>query len=111
VVVTPEQIPSDPSTLRTSKSVTVAQNCDNVTEEEEETPNTGLFDSIIARVLTGLFVVFTGWFIYNRPQGKILIARFINSDLYKNTELSTWRIFKPRKYFEEIVVRKSQKRN
>ncbi len=111
VVVTPEQIPSDPSTLRTSKNVTVAQDCDNITEEEEETPSTGLFDSIIARVLIGLIVVFTGWFIYNKPQGKILVEKFVDSDLYKNTELSTWRIFKPKKYFEEVVVRKSQKRN
>ncbi len=111
VVVTPEQIPSDPSTLRTSMGVTVAQDCDNITEEEEETPSTGLFDNIIAKVLIGLIVVFTGWFIYNKPQGKILVEKFVDSDLYKNTELGTWRIFKPRRYFEEIVIRKSQKKN
>ena len=111
VVVTPEQIPADPSTLRTSKSVTVAQDCDNITNEEEETPSTGIFDSTIAKVLIGLIVVLTGWFIYNKPQGKVLVEKFVDSDLYKDTELNTWRIFKPKKYFEEIVVRKTQKRN
>ena len=111
VVVTPEQIPADPSTLRTSKSVTVAQDCDNITAEEEETPSTGIFDSTIAKVLIGLIVVLTGWFIYNKPQGKILVEKFVDSNLYKDTELNTWRIFKPKKYFEEVVVRKTQKRD
>lgn len=111
VVVTPEQVPADPSTLRASKSITVAQDCDNVTEEEEETPNTGIFDSTIARVLIGLIVVLTGWFIYNKPQGKVLVEKFVDSNLYKDTELNTWRIFRPKKYFEEVVVRKTQKRN
>ncbi len=111
VVVTPEQVPADPSTLRTSKNVTVAQDCDNVTEEEEETPSTGMFDSIVAKVLIGLIIVLAGWFVYNKPQGKILVEKFVDSDLYKDTELNTWKIFKPKKYFEEIVVRKTQKRN
>ena len=110
VVVTPEQIPADPSTLRTSKSVTVAQDCDNITEEEE-TPSTGIFDNTIAKVLIGLIVVLTGWFIYNKPQGRVLVEKFVDSDLYKNTELNTWRIFKPKRYFEETVVRRTQKRN
>ncbi len=112
VVVTPEQVPADPSTLRTSKSVTVAQDCDNITaEEEEETPSTGIFDSIIAKVLIGIIVVLAGWFVYNKPQGKVLVEKFVDSDLYKNTELGTWKIFKPKRYFEEVVVRKTQKRN
>lgn len=119
VVVSPEQIPSDPSTLRTTANVTVAQDCDNVTDDEEETdntnngstPNTGIFEDIVLKVLIGLVVAFAGWFIYSKPQGKVLVEKFVGSDVYKNTELGTWKIFKPKKYFEEIVVRKSQRKN
>jgi len=109
VVVTPEQVPTDPSSLRTSVNITVAQDCDDP-DESTETPSTGIFDSIIFRVILGLTVVVTGWYIYNRPKGKILVEKFVDSELYKTTELGTWKLFKPKKYFEEVVVRKSQRK-
>ncbi len=114
IVVTPEQIPADPSTLRTSVNVLVAQDCSNpgetVDQDDNHTPSTGLFDSVIFKVIVGLSVVAIGWFLYARPQGQILTEKFVNSRVFKDTELNTWRIFKPKKYFEEVVVRKSQKR-
>lgn len=107
VVVTPEQIPSDPTTLRTSYTVTVAQDCDN---PDESTPSTGIFDSTIAKVVLGLLVISVGWYIYNKPKGRILVEKLVDSELYKSTELGTWKIFKPKKYFEESILRKPVKR-
>jgi uncharacterized repeat protein (TIGR01451 family) len=112
VVVTPEEVPTDPSQLRTSIDITVAQNCEdpNVTEETPNTPSTGIFDSIIFKVILGLTVVTLGWYIYSRPKGRVLVEKFVDSDVYRSTELSTWKLFKPKKYFEESIVRKSEKR-
>jgi len=109
VVVTPEEIPTDPSSLRTFVDITVAQDCDNP-EDTPETPVTGIFDSIIFKVLIGIMVIIGGWYIYNRPTGRILVEKLVDSDLYKTTELGTWKLFKPKKYFEESIVRKSQRK-
>lgn len=110
VVVTPEQIPTDPTTLRTSVNITVAQDCDNPNNNTDNTPVTGLFDSIIFKVIIGLTVVALGWYIYTKPQGQLIAAKVVNSDAFKSTELNTWRIFKPKKYFEEVVVQKSKRK-
>jgi len=112
VVVTPEEVPTDPSSLRTSVNVTVAQDCEdpNNTNETPNTPSTGLFDSVIFKVILGVIVVAIGWYIYSRPNGRILVEKFVDSEVYKSTELSTWKLFKPKKYFEESIVRKSEKR-
>jgi uncharacterized repeat protein (TIGR01451 family) len=115
VVVTPEEVPTDPSSLRASVDIKVAQDCEdpNATTEtptKPTTPSTGIFDSIIFKVLLGIFVVATGWYIYNRPKGKLLVEKFVDSDLYKTTELRTWKLFKPKKYFEETIIRKSERK-
>lgn len=111
VVVTPEQIPADPTTLRTSVNVTVAQDCSNPTKDDDtKTPATGLFDSVIFKVTIGIMIVALGWILYSKPQGQVIVAKLVNSEAFKLTELGTWKIFKPKKYFEETVIRKSQKR-
>lgn len=110
VIITPSQIPTDPDTLRASYNVFVAQDCDDPGTTPENTPETGIFDSIIAKIILGITIISTGWYIYNRPNGQKMMLKFVNSDAYKDMELSTWRIFKPRKYFEEIVVKKASKK-
>ncbi len=110
VVVTPEQIPDDPTTLRSSIDVTVAQDCDDPETETPDTPETGIFNSVIFKIILGLTVIVTGWYVYNRPKGRLFVEKLVDSELYKTTELGTWKLFKPKKYFEEIVVRKSQRR-
>ncbi len=112
VVVTPEEVPTDPSQLRSSVNITVSQNCEdpNASEETPNTPSTGIFDSVIFKVILGIVVITTGWYIYSRPKGRILVEKFVDSDAYKSTELSTWKLFKPKKYFEESIIRKTEKR-
>ena len=110
VVVTPEEVPTDPTTLRASVNTTVAQDCENPDATTDETPSTGIFDSVIFKVIIGITVIVTGWYIYSRPKGRLFVERFVDSELYKTTELGTWKLFKPKKYFEETVVRKSQRK-
>lgn len=114
VVVTPEEVPTDPSSLRTSANVNVAQDCEDPNAVETpttpNTPSTGIFDSMVFKILLGILVVVTGWYIYNKPRGKLLVEKFVDSDLYKTTELNTWKLFKPKKYFEETIIRRSEKK-
>ena len=117
VVVTPEEVPTDPSSLRTFVNISVAQDCEDpnavetpTTPTTPNTPSTGIFDSMIFKILLGILVVVTGWYIYNKPRGKLLVEKFVDSDLYKTTELGTWKLFKPKKYFEEKIIRRSEKK-
>jgi uncharacterized repeat protein (TIGR01451 family) len=123
VVITPAEIPIDPETLRAELILEVAQACsEDQTPEEEETPTgeeetpttpeTGIFDSVIGRILLGIFVVLIGWYIYSRPMGQAIMEKLINSGAYKEAEIFSWRIFKPKKYFESKIVKKvSKKKN
>lgn len=122
VVITPAEIPADPETLRAEFVLNVAQSC---TEEppvedkdetpvvdkpdSETTPETGIFDSVIGRILLGMLVVIVGWYIYSRPMGQAMMEKLINSGAYKEAEVFSWRIFKPKKYFETKLVRKVSK--
>jgi len=122
VVITPAEIPADPETLRAELVLNVAQSC---TEEEspvddeetpvaeepdsETTPETGIFDSVISRILLGMLVVIVGWYIYSKPMGQIMMEKLINSGAYKEAEVFSWKIFKPKKYFETKLVRKVSK--
>ncbi len=112
--MTPEEVPTDPSSLRTSANVNVAQDCEDPNAVETpttpNTPSTGIFDSMVFKILLGILVVVTGWYIYNKPRGKLLVEKFVDSDLYKTTELNTWKLFKPKKYFEETIIRRSEKK-
>jgi uncharacterized repeat protein (TIGR01451 family) len=119
VVVTPAEVPDDPESLRAEAVITVAQNCEDPEEtptiepeEEEEitTPDTGIFDSVLGRIILGILVVVTGWYIYSKPMGQALIEKFVQSGLYKEAEIASWKIFKPKKFFETKVVRKLDKK-
>lgn len=111
VVIEPEQVPVSPDTLRASSTINVVQSC--VPTEEggaPATPETGIFDNIIVQVTLGVLIVFFGWYIYTKPFGQVIIKKLVDSEAYKGAEMGIWRIFKPRKYFEEIIVKKSNKK-
>jgi uncharacterized repeat protein (TIGR01451 family) len=127
VVVTPAEVPDDPESLRAEAVITVAQSCkepeetpttepeeedetEEVVEEEVTTPDTGIFDSVVGRIILGILVVVTGWYIYSKPMGQALVEKFVQSGLYKEAEIASWRIFKPKKFFETKVVRKLDKK-
>ena len=118
VVITPAEIPIDPETLRAEFVLNVAQSCTQAGEEtppvveepdSETTPETGIFDSVIGRILLGILVVLTGWYIYSRPMGQAMMEKLINSGAYKEAEVFSWRIFKPKKYFETKLIRRVSK--
>lgn len=133
VIVTPEEVPEDPGTLRAEVVIEVAQSCkepeetdpvDETEDTEEEdidetipededatTPDTGIFDSTIGRIIIGLLVIVTGWYIYSKPMGQAIVQKLIESGLYKETELFSWKIFQPKKYFETKIVRKLDKKD
>jgi uncharacterized repeat protein (TIGR01451 family) len=118
VVITPAEIPANPETLRAELVLNVAQSCTQPGEEtpvveepeSETTPETGIFDSVIGRILLGILVVLIGWYIYSRPMGQEMMEKLINSGAYKEAEIFSWKIFKPKKYFETKLVRKVSKK-
>lgn len=124
VVVTPEEVPADPTSLRAELVIEVAQSCGEeeqqqedqedttpVTEDQSTTPDTGLFDSVITKAILGIITILIGWFIYSKPQGQLLIEKLVDSGVYKEAEVTSWRIFKPKKYFEEKTIRKLKKKD
>ena len=122
VILTPQQIPSDPSSLRATAKILVQQDCDNPDEEvpevpvdpvdpDENIPQTGIFDSILSKVILGILTITFGWYIYSKPSGRILAEKLIETPAYKGAEMTTWKIFKPRKYFEEKLINKMAKAN
>ena len=65
----------------------------------------------IGRILTGIFILLLGWFIYTKPQGNFISERLINTGAYKTYELTKYKVFNPKKYFEEKIIRKNSKEN
>ena len=118
VVIEPEQVPVDPNNLRAEIIVNVEQACnpiapgeeDDNTEKPPKIPDTGIFDTTLARVVLGLLIVAVGWYLYTKPFGQIVAKKFVNSEVYKEAEMTSWRIFKPKKYFEENTVKKLGKK-
>jgi uncharacterized repeat protein (TIGR01451 family) len=106
VIVTPSEIPEDPSTLRTSTELTVAQDCENI---EESTPETGIFDTTLGRITVGIGIILTGIIIYNTHQGNRLAQLIVNSGPYKGAEMTSYRIFNPKRYFEEKILERRER--
>jgi len=113
VIVNPTEIPLDPSKLRAQASITVAQDCQNPPTNDvgTNTPSTGILDNMIIRILLGLIVISTGWFVYTRPEGTELSEKIVSSNAYKDLELTKYKITNPRKYFEEKTLRNKSKEN
>ncbi len=110
IVIEPAQVPTDPATLRAQSVVEVKQTCNPITEQEK-TPETGIFDNIVVQITTGMIILALGWYIYNKPFGQIMVKKLVESSVYKEAELASWRIFKPKKYFEENTIKKIKKKD
>jgi len=118
VIITPQQIPVDPSQLRAESIILVAQDCSNPeasipqpSEPSGNQPQTGIFDSSIIRIFIGFIILILGWFILNRPFGRVVAKKLTDSDIYKNAEMTSLRIFEPKKYFEKKTIKKISKRD
>lgn len=116
VIITPSEIPADPTTLRAELVLQVAQDCENPDAPTPQaptsttTPSTGIFDTVLGKILTGLFILVSGWYIYSRPMGKIMIEKLVESGVYKEAEITTWKIFRPKKYFEAKLLKRLRKK-
>jgi uncharacterized repeat protein (TIGR01451 family) len=122
VIMTPQEVPADPTSLRAEFVIQVAQDCQDpdattpetpttpTTPQTPTTPSTGIFDSVIGRLIAGLITILIGWYIYSRPLGQIAIQKLVESGLYKEAEIATWRVFRPRKYFEAKILKKLKNR-
>ncbi len=116
VIITPKEIPADPTSLRAEYVIQVAQDCsdpdlpDTETPTTPTTPSTGLFDSVLGKIVAGLITLIVGWYIYSRPLGQIAIQKLVESGLYKEVEIASWKIFNPKKYFEAKILKKIRKK-
>jgi hypothetical protein len=102
VVVTPVNTPNDPSALRAEAVVTVAQDCTS--------PDTGILDTSIAKILIGLLIISTGYFMYSSPRATLLAEAVTRTSPYKTAKRAGIRMFRPREYFETKVMEKIEKR-
>lgn len=110
IVIEPAQVPIDPNTLRAEIIVNVEQSCFPGEEPPGDIPDTGIFDSTLSRVVAGIIIFIIGWYIYSRPFGHVVAKKFIDSEVYKEAEMTSWRMFKPKKYFEEITIKRLGKK-
>lgn len=115
VVIAPAQIPSDPTQLRAESVINVAQDCTNqsttqtpITPPTQQTPQkqpqTGILDTAVGRLILGIIVMIIGWYIYNKPLGQTVVKKLLTSQVYKGMEMTSLRVFKPKKYFEEKAI-------
>jgi hypothetical protein len=113
VIVNPTQIPTDPATLRAQATLLVEQDCTNPAEPvvTPSIPSTGILDSTVARVILGIIVIATGWFVYTKPLGTKISELIVTSGAYKELELTKYKVTNPKKYFEEKILRKSTREN
>ncbi|MDD3474533.1 MAG: hypothetical protein PHP08_01350 [Candidatus Dojkabacteria bacterium] len=107
VIVTPTEIPEDPSTLRASVEVIVAQDCDDI---DTSVPQTGIFDTTIGRIAVGIGIILIGIIIYNTNQGNKLAHFIINTNAYKDAEMTSYKIFNPKRYFEEKILQRRERK-
>jgi hypothetical protein len=102
VVVTPVNTPDDPTDLRAEAVIQVAQDCTS--------PDTGILDISIVKILIGFMIISTGYFIYNSPKGSELAHAVTKTSSYKSVRKAGIKIFRPKTYFEEKLVEKLEKK-
>ncbi|MBP5204646.1 hypothetical protein J6Z48_03335 [bacterium] len=108
VSATTPQIPLNPTTLQAMSTITVAQDCQNPTavpDTPAKQPDTGLFDSTASRIFLGILITVVGWIIYSRPSGQILAKNVLDSKQYKSLQMTSWKLFNKKKYFEKGTVK------
>lgn len=112
VIINPVKIPSDPATLRAEAVIVVAQDCTNPPTTSDTTspttPATGILDSFTARIIIGAVLFITAWIVYTRPEGSKLSEMILNSEIYKDAQLTRYKITNPKKYFEEKIIREKK---
>ena len=101
VVVTPVNTPDDPTDLRAEAVIQVAQDCTS--------PDTGILDISVVKILIGLMIISTGYFIYNSPKGIELAEAVTKTTPYRTAKRAGIRIFKPMEYFETRIIEKNEK--
>lgn len=106
VVITPSQTPSDLSTLRSSFTFNVEQNCTS--------PSTGLFDSAVSKVALGGFIIIAAFLFYRSQRALMLSERIITSETLDNinsgVKLGVLKATSPREYFEKKLSRDLDKK-
>lgn len=110
-IVTPLNSPVDPSTLRSTLAITVAQSCTS--------PQTGLFDSIAGRIAVSIFlIVVAAVFYYSSASEQVsanLLTTASNSPINRGFKaisdqfrMLSLKLTHPRRYFEEQISRKAR---
>lgn len=110
VVIEPAQVPLDPKSLRAEIVINIQQSCSTIEQPPKEVPDTGILDSLLSRVIAGMLIFIIGWYIYSRPFGQVMAKKFVDSEVYKGAEMTSWKMFKPKKYFEERTIKKFGKK-
>lgn len=112
IIVNPVVIPTDPATLRAETVIVVAQDCDNIPQDQQpggpSTPSTGILDNIYVRILIGVILFFTAWAVYTRPEGTKLSKMILDSEIYKGAEMTRYKLTNPKKYFEQKIIREKK---
>ena len=102
VVVVPANVAADSTSLRTSKSVTVAQSCTS--------PETGIFDSTVTKILLSIFVILIGTYFYFSQNGIEISQQIVSSGIGKAITKANLRKNNPKKYFEESLIESIDKK-
>ncbi|MCK9368771.1 hypothetical protein M0R04_02220 [Candidatus Dojkabacteria bacterium] len=104
-VAIPLHTPINNANVRTSLSVTVAQSCTS--------PQTGLFDSTLAKVVAGILIIILGIILYVSQSGIALSQKLLGMGPIRNAKrvsnMIRLKITDPRRYFEEKMIRKIDK--
>ncbi|MCD4811113.1 DUF11 domain-containing protein [bacterium] len=106
VIVTPSEIPEDPSTLSSSIEIIVAQDCDDI---DTTIPQTGIFDTTLGRIFIGIAIMMIGIIIHNTNKGNQLATMIVGSNTYRNAEMASYKIFSPKRYFEERLLERRER--
>jgi len=102
VIVTPVNTPDDPTTLRAEAVIQVEQDCTS--------PDTGILDISIVKILIGIMIISTGYFISSSSTGLQWAESVTRTSSYKTARRTGIRMFRPREYFETKIIEKIEKR-
>jgi len=102
VVVTPVNTPEDPTALRAEAVIQVAQDCTS--------PDTGILDISIVKILIGVMIISTGYFISSSSTGVQWAEAVTKTSSYKTARRTGIRIFRPREFFETKIIEKIEQK-
>jgi len=102
VIVTPLNTPDDPTDLRAEAVIQVAQDCTS--------PDTGILDLSIVKILIGIMIISTGYFISSSSTGIQWAEAVTRTSSYRTVRRTGIKIFRPKEYFETKIIEKAEKR-